>query len=53
MQRAWAMMEDRLATEFAAVWEAFFANPEVDLVTLLQHHFEPLARRLDQLLAQR
>lgn len=53
VQRAWAMMEDRLATEFAAVWADFFANPEGDLVTLLQQRFEPLARRLDQLLAQR
>jgi hypothetical protein len=45
-------MEDRLATEFAAVWQVFFDNPAGDLVTVLTHRLEPLAQRLDQLLAQ-
>jgi multiple sugar transport system substrate-binding protein len=50
--RSWGLMEDRLATEFAFVWQAFFDDPTLDLVTLLQRRLEPLATRLDQLLAQ-
>jgi hypothetical protein len=45
-------MEDRLATEFAAVWQAFFDQPTLDLVAALERRLQPLARRLDQLLAQ-
>ncbi|HTP07270.1 MAG TPA: extracellular solute-binding protein [Anaerolineae bacterium] len=50
--RSWGLMEDRLATEFAAVWLDFFDNPTIDLVTLLKRRLEPLAERLDQVLAQ-
>ena len=50
--RSWGLMEDRLATEFAGVWQAFFADPSIDLVGLLIHRLEPLARRLEQVLAQ-
>jgi multiple sugar transport system substrate-binding protein len=52
ISRSWGLMEDRLATEFAAVWQAFYDNPTLDLVTLLQRRLEPLAKRLDQLLVQ-
>jgi multiple sugar transport system substrate-binding protein len=50
--RSWGLMEDRLATEFAAVWLDFFDNPQIDLVTVLQRRLEPLATRLEQVLAQ-
>jgi multiple sugar transport system substrate-binding protein len=50
--RTWGLMEDRLAAEFGAVWADFYASPQIDLVTALQHRLEPLARRLDQVLAQ-
>ena len=50
--RSWGLMEDRLATEFAAVWQAFFDQPTLDLVTVLTRRLEPLAKRLDQVLAQ-
>ncbi len=50
--RTWGLMEDRLATEFAGVWQDFCADPSVDLVALLKHRLEPLAKRLEQVLAQ-
>jgi multiple sugar transport system substrate-binding protein len=49
---SWGLMEDRLATEFAAVWQVFFDQPALDLITVLTRRLEPLARRLDQLLAR-
>ncbi len=49
---SWGLTEDRLATEFAAVWQAFFDQPAIDLVAVLTRRLEPLARRLDQLMAQ-
>jgi multiple sugar transport system substrate-binding protein len=50
--RTWGLMEDRLAAEFGAVWAELYDNPQLDLVLALQHRLEPLAKRLDQLLAQ-
>jgi multiple sugar transport system substrate-binding protein len=50
--RSWGLMEDRLATEFASVWQAFFDNPALDLVIVLKHRLGPLATRLEQVLAQ-
>jgi len=50
--RSWGLMEDRLATEFAAIWSEFLAQPTLDLVTLLTRHLEPLAKRFNQVLAQ-
>ncbi len=50
--RSWGLMEDRLATEFAAIWQAFFDQPTLDLVALLKRRLEPLAKRLEQVLAQ-
>ncbi len=49
---SWGLTEDRLATEFAAVWQAFFDQPTLDLVAVLTRRLEPLARRLNQLVAQ-
>jgi len=34
------------------VWQALFDQPTLDLVALLARRLEPLARRLDQLLAR-
>jgi multiple sugar transport system substrate-binding protein len=50
--RTWGLMEDRLTTEFAGVWQAFFHDPAVNLVELLMHRLEPLAKRLEQVLTQ-
>jgi multiple sugar transport system substrate-binding protein len=50
--RTWGLMEDRLAAEFGTVWAELFANPQLDLVTALQRRLDPLAKRLDQVLAQ-
>jgi ABC-type glycerol-3-phosphate transport system substrate-binding protein len=50
--RSWGLMEDRLTTEFAGVWQVFFDDPTLDLVTVLTRRLEPLAKRLDQVLAQ-
>ena len=50
--RSWGLMEDRLATEFASVWQAFFDSPALDLVTVLKRRLEPLATRLEQVLTQ-
>ena len=50
--RTWGLMEDRLAAEFGAVWAELYADPKLDLITALQRRLEPLARRLDQVLAQ-
>ncbi len=50
--RSWGLMEDRLATEFAAIWAEFLPQPTLDLVTLLTRHLEPLAKRFNQILAQ-
>lgn len=52
VMRAWGLMEDRLAAEFGAVWAELYADPQFDLVTALQHRLDPLAKRLDQVLAQ-
>jgi hypothetical protein len=52
MTPSWGLTEDRLATEFAVVWQAFFDQPALDLVDVLTRRLDPLARRLDQLMAQ-
>lgn len=49
--RAWGLMEDRLSTEFAAVWTELLDAPAIDLITLFKRRLEPLAKRLNQLLA--
>jgi multiple sugar transport system substrate-binding protein len=50
--RSWGLMEDRLATEFAGIWQAFYDQPTLDLVAVLKRRLEPLAQRLEQVLAQ-
>ena len=52
INRTWGLMEDRLATEFAGIWQAFYDQPTLDLVAMLKRRLEPLAQRLEQVLAQ-
>ena len=48
--RAWGLMEDRLTTEFAALWRDILAQPDLALETAVAKHLEPLAKRLDLVL---
>lgn len=50
--RSWGLMEDRLASSFAAIWSDFFKTPEPDLEAIISRHLEPLSRRLDLVLGQ-
>lgn len=50
--RLWGLVEDRLTAAFSAVWPAMLADPARDPQPVLAEHLEPLARRLDHLLAQ-
>ncbi|CAG0930398.1 hypothetical protein TFLX_01713 [Thermoflexales bacterium] len=50
--RAWGLMEDRLANEFAALWRDVLAQPEAALDVAIRRHLEPLAKRLDLVLGQ-
>lgn len=46
--RAWGLIEDRLTSEFAALWKDAFTQP--DLALVVTRHLEPLAKRLDLVL---
>jgi len=50
--RAWGMLEYRLVAALSALWAETLASsgPQIDAV--LRRHLDPLAQRLDQLLAQ-
>jgi multiple sugar transport system substrate-binding protein len=50
--RSWGLMEDRLASSFAAIWADAFKTPDPDLDAIISRHLEPLARRLDLVLGQ-
>ena len=50
--RSWGLMEDRLSTEFAVLWQEFSDDPKLDLNAALARRLEPLAKRLDTILAQ-
>jgi len=52
MTRAWGLMEDRLTTEFAYLWEEVLNDPNLNLEALIARRLEPLARRLDLVLGQ-
>jgi len=52
MTRAWGLMEDRLSTEFAYLWEEVLNNPNLNLEALIARRLEPMARRLDLVLGQ-
>jgi multiple sugar transport system substrate-binding protein len=50
--RSWGLMEDRLSTEFAALWGEVLSSPELDVDAAIARRLEPLARRLELVLGQ-
>ncbi|MGB8648082.1 MAG: extracellular solute-binding protein [Anaerolineae bacterium] len=50
--RSWGLIEDRLATEFGAIWEKVFADPDLDLDAVLKERLDTLAEQIDPLLSQ-
>jgi multiple sugar transport system substrate-binding protein len=49
----WGLVEDRLITALADIWNEVRANPERDIAALVEHTIVPLAQRLDATLAGR
>lgn len=47
----WGVIEDRLADAFAEIWQVILADPNVDILALVQDRLIPLAARLDRTLA--
>jgi hypothetical protein len=45
------MVEERLIAEFNQIWAARFGDPSADLETVLEQHLQPLAERLNVVLA--
>lgn len=50
--RSWGLMEDRLVSALAAIWRDILADTQSDLDTVIAHHLDPLAKRLDLVLGQ-
>ncbi|MGB8644227.1 MAG: extracellular solute-binding protein [Anaerolineae bacterium] len=50
--RSWGLMEDRLTSVFASLWNDILENPDLDLDVALVKRLEPLAQRLDLVLGQ-
>jgi hypothetical protein len=50
--RSWGLMEDRLSTEFAGLWDEVLNSPQLNLDAAIARRLEPLARRLDLVLGQ-
>ncbi len=48
--RTWGLIEDRLVTEFAGIWQQVLANPDLDLDAVLQDKMDALAEQLEPLL---
>jgi multiple sugar transport system substrate-binding protein len=51
VNRLWGMVEERLIAGLNQIWAEIFANPEIDLDALLDQHLQPLAERLNAVLA--
>jgi multiple sugar transport system substrate-binding protein len=49
----WGQVEDRLLLALAQLWEDVLARPGQDLDAIIAEHLDPLAQRLDIILAQR
>jgi multiple sugar transport system substrate-binding protein len=49
----WGLVEDRLVLALAQLWEDVLARPGQDLDAILVEHLDPLAHRVDLMLAQR
>jgi multiple sugar transport system substrate-binding protein len=50
--RSWGLMEDRLTTALAGLWDDVLEDPGADLDALISRRLEPLAKRLDLVLGQ-
>ncbi len=50
--RSWGLMEDRLSTEFGALWNEVLTDPSLDLDATIEKRLDPLAKRLDLVLGQ-
>jgi multiple sugar transport system substrate-binding protein len=50
--RSWGMLEYRLVAALSSLWAETLASPGQNLDAVLRKHLDPLAQRLDQLLAQ-
>ncbi len=48
--RIWGSIEDKLINEISNIWAELFANPNQDLDECLHRHFDPLAKRLNEVL---
>ena len=48
--RIWGSIEDKLVNEISDIWTALFADPNQDLDECLHRHFDPLAKRLNEVL---
>jgi multiple sugar transport system substrate-binding protein len=51
INRLWGMVEERLIAEYNQIWAARFGDPSADLETVLEQHLQPLAERLNVVLA--
>ena len=49
--RLWGAIEERLITELVTVWTEVLANPNADLDMILHRQLDPLARKLNLMLA--
>ena len=49
----WGLVEDRLTTTLAHIWNEVRANPTQDIAALVESNMVPLAQRLDATLAGR
>lgn len=49
----WGLVEDRLTTTLAHIWDEVRANPAQDIAALIEENMVPLAQRLDATLAGR
>jgi multiple sugar transport system substrate-binding protein len=50
--RSWGMLEYRLVAALSSLWSETLASPGQNIDAVLRGHLDPLAQRLDQLLAQ-
>jgi multiple sugar transport system substrate-binding protein len=49
----WGLVEDRLTTTLAHIWDKVRANPTQDMAALIEENMVPLAQRLDETLSGR
>jgi multiple sugar transport system substrate-binding protein len=49
---AWGVVEDKLVLALERIWKDVLSGPPQDLDAMISQHIEPLAQRLDMILAQ-